>query len=108
MGGGPGMTGYKEPTQEYPQIRATLLLIPMAVLQCYRDVTLAGHGMYVNGIHFINNISRHINFMMWEHTTRAEDSTLHISIKQAKHVYMQWVLKVVKIIMDGQFECMSR
>ena len=67
--------------------------ITIEVLQCYRNVTLAGDVMYVNGIRFINTISYHINFMMAEHITNAESSTLQKSIKSLSASICRGVFK---------------
>ena len=61
--------------------------------------------MFINGIRFINAISRHVNFMTEEHIANAEASTLQESIRQVKQVYMQRGFKITIILMDGKFTC---
>ena len=100
------MTG-KNSIRSAPHIRETLIQLPVTILHFYRDVKLAGDVMYINSIRFINTISHHIKFMTEEHIANAEASTLQNSIKQLKRIYMQWVFKVVNILMGGQFECIN-
>ena len=61
--------------------------------------------MFIDGIHFINTISKHIKFMTAEHIANAEVSTLQESIRQVKQVYMQQGFKITNILMDGKFAC---
>ena len=53
----------KSPHISNPHIRATLMTTHVTILQSYRDVTLTGDVMYINGIRFINTISCQIKFM---------------------------------------------
>ena len=64
--------------------------------------------MFINGIRFINTISRHLKFMTSEHIANAYATTLQESIRQVKQVYMQRGFKITNIIMDGQFACIRR
>ena len=59
--------------------------------------------MFINGIHFINTISRHVNLITAKHTANAETSNLQESIRQVKQVYMQRGFKITNILMDGKF-----
>ena len=95
----------KTPLRRTPHIRATLLLIPMPVLQRCNYITLEVDVMYVNGIHFIDTISCHINFVMEEDIVNSEDSTMQNSTKQVKCVYMQQGFKADNILMGVQSEC---
>ena len=61
--------------------------------------------MFINGIRFINTISRYVNFMTAEHIANAEASTLQESISQVKQVYIQRGFKIANIFMDVQFTC---
>ena len=61
--------------------------------------------MFINGIRFINTVSRHVKFVTAEHIANAEVSTLQESIRQVKQFYMQQGFKITNILMDGQFEC---
>ena len=60
----------KTPRKSTPHSREKIIPIPATILQCYRNVTLEGYVMYVNGIHFINIISRHIKFMTDKHIAK--------------------------------------
>ena len=104
-GGGRGCLYGKTPLRRTPHIRATLLLIPMPVLQRCNYITLEVDVMYVNGIHFIDTISCHIKFVMKEDIVNAEDSTMQNSTKQVKCVYMQQGFKADNILMGVQSEC---
>ena len=61
--------------------------------------------MFVNGILFIKTISRHMKFMIEEHISNAEVTTLQESIRQVKYVYMQQGFKITNILTDRQFTC---
>ena len=61
--------------------------------------------MFINGIRFVNTISRHFDFMTAEHIANTEESKLQESIRQVKHVYMQRGFNITNILMDGQFTC---
>ena len=61
--------------------------------------------MFINGIHFINTISRHVNFMTAEHIANAEASTLQESIRKLKQVNMQRGFNITNILIYGQFNC---
>ena len=61
--------------------------------------------MFINGIRFINKISRHVKFMTAEHIANAEASTLQESTRQFKQVYMQQGFKITNILIDGQLTC---
>ena len=61
--------------------------------------------MFINGIRFVNTISRHIEFMTSEHIANAKASTLQESIRQVKQVYMHQGFKITNILMDGQIVC---
>ena len=61
--------------------------------------------MFINDIRFIKRVSRHANFMMEEHISNSEASTLQESIRQVKQVYMQCGFKINNILMDGKFTC---
>ena len=63
--------------------------------------------MFINGVRFINTISRHVKFMMAEHIANVEASTLQESIRQVKQVYMQRGFKITNILMDGKFLCIG-
>ena len=66
----------KTPRQKMPHIIGVILPLPTTILEIYKSVTLAGNIMLINGIRFINTISRHVSFMTAEHIANAEASTL--------------------------------
>ena len=104
-GGNLGCLKGKTPRQKTPHIRGEILPFPTTILEIYKSVTLAGDIMFINGIHFINKISRHVKFITVEHFANAKVSTLKESIRQVKKVYMQRGFKITNILMDGQFTC---
>ena len=59
--------------------------------------------MFINVIHFINTISKYVNFMTEEHIANAKVLTLQESIRQVKQVYMQRGFKITNILMGGKF-----
>ena len=63
--------------------------------------------MFINGIRFINTISRHVKFMKAEHIANAVASTLKESIRQVKQVYTKRGFKITNILMDGKFTCIQ-
>ena len=74
--GGLGCLKGKTPRQKMPHIRGEILLLPTNILERYESVALAGDIMFINGIRFINTISRHVKFMTEEHIAHAEAFTL--------------------------------
>ena len=72
------------PRQKYPHTRGEILPLPITILERYKNVTLTGYIMFINGIQFINTISRLVKFMTEEHITNAEASTLQESTRQVK------------------------
>ena len=86
-------------------IRGEISPLPTTILERYKSVTLEGDIMFINGIRFINTISRHVNFMTAEHIANAKASTLQESIRQVKKFYMQRGFKITNILMDGKFTC---
>ena len=88
-GGGLGGLKVKTPRQKTPHIRGLILPIPITILDRYKEVTIAWDIMFINGICFINTISRHIKFMTAEHIANTDATTLQEYIKQVKQVYMQ-------------------
>ena len=88
-----------------PLIIGEFLLLPITILERYKNVTLSGYIMFINGIRFINTIRRHVNVITAEHIANAEASTLKEFIRQVKQVYMQRGFKIANILMDGKFAC---
>ena len=72
----PGIPERKYPKTKMPHIRGEIFPLPITVLEMYKNVTLAGDIMFINGIRFINMISRHVNFMTAQYIANAEASTL--------------------------------
>ena len=95
----------KTPGQKTTHIRGEILPLPTTILEQYKSIKLAGNIMFINGIHFINTISRHVNLITAKHTANAETSNLQESIRQVKQVYMQRGFKITNILMGGQFTC---
>ena len=104
-GGNLGFLKGKTPRKKTPHTRGEILPLPTTILEQYKCIKLVGDIMFMNGIRFINTISRHINFMMAEHMANDESSTLQESIRQVKQVYMQRGFKITNFLMDGQFTC---
>ena len=67
-----GMPERKPPRQKTPHIRGEILPLPTNILERYKSVTLTGDIMFINGIRFINTISRHVKFMTAEHISNAK------------------------------------
>ena len=103
-GGNLGFLKGKHPKKN-PHIRRGILLLPTNILERYKILTLAGDIIFINGISFINRISRHVKFMTAEQIANTEASTLQKSISQVKQVYMHQGLKITNILMDVQFTC---
>ena len=88
-GGDLGCLKGKNPIHKTPHIRGEILLLPITILERYKNLTLAGDIIFINGIRFTNTISRHTKFMTAEHIANAEASELQESTRQVKQVYMQ-------------------
>ena len=99
FGGNLGCLKGKTLGKKLPHIIGSFLTIPITILERYKEVTLARDIMFINGIRFINTISRHIKFMMAENIANAEAKKLQESIRKVKQFYMQWVFKVTNILM---------
>ena len=76
LGGNLGCLKGETPRQKTPHIRGWILPLPTNILERYKSVTLAVDIMFINGIRFINPISRHVKFMTVEHIANAEALTL--------------------------------
>ena len=72
----PGMPERKKPKKKMPHIIGEILPLPTTTLERYKSVTLAGDIMFINGIRFINTVSRHVKFMTAENIANAEASML--------------------------------
>ena len=66
-GGNIGCLKENTPRQKMPHICRGILLIPITILERYKEITIASDTMFINGIRFMNTISRHIKFMTAEH-----------------------------------------
>ena len=64
------------PRQKTPHTRGGIFLIPITILERYKEITLSGDIMFINGIRFISTISGHVKFVTAEHIDNAEASTL--------------------------------
>ena len=95
----------KDPKTKTTHTREEILPILIIILDRYKEITLSGDIMFINGIHFINTISRHVKVITAEHIANAEASTLQESIRQFKQVYMQQGFNITNILMDGQLAC---
>ena len=79
--------------------------IPITILERYKEIKLAGDMIFINRIRFINNTWIHVNFMMEEHTSNKEASTLQEYIRQFNQVYMKWGFNINNILMYGKLRC---
>ena len=66
----------KDPERKMSHIRGEMFPFPIAILERYKNLTLAGDIMFINGICFINTISIHVKFMTAEYIANKEASTL--------------------------------
>ena len=66
----------KTKIKKTPHTRGEIYPLPITILKRYKIITLAGDIVFINGIRFINTISRHVKFMTEEHIANAEASTL--------------------------------
>jgi hypothetical protein len=95
-----GKTVRGKPTR----VETTLTDIPAHIMEHYRDLTLGGDIMFVNGIPFFMTISRNIKFGTAEMLKTQHNKTILAAIKQVKSVYMKRGFKIKHMLMDGQFE----
>ena len=84
LGKNPRMPVRKDPKTNFATHQRGNFPLPITILERYKNITPAGDIMFINGIRFINTISRHIKFMTTEHIDNAEASTLQESIRQVK------------------------
>ena len=69
------------PQRKYPKTKNAThqranFSLAITILERYKNATLAGDIMFINGIRFINTIVRHIKFMTAEHIANSKVSTL--------------------------------
>ena len=74
----------KDPKTKTSHIGGSILLIPITILERYKEATLLGRIMFINGIRFINTILRYLKFMTVEHIANAESATQQESIRKIK------------------------
>ena len=101
----PGVPESKDPKTKNATHQRGKFPLPITILESYKNITLAGDIIFINGIRFINTISRHVNLMTSKHIANAEASTLQESTRQVKQVYMQRGFQISNILMDGKFSC---
>ena len=73
-----------------PHIIGSILPMLITILERYKEITLAGDILFINGIYFINTISRHLKFIMAEYIANAEATTLEEFIKLDRLFNMEW------------------
>ena len=78
----------KTPRQKMPHIIGSILPILITILEIYKEIILAGVILFINGIFFINTISRHLKFKVAEYIANSEATTLQEYIQKVKQFYM--------------------
>ena len=105
MGGNIESLKGNTPRKKMPHIIGSILTMLITILERYKEITLAGDILFINGICFINIISRHLNFIMAEYIANAEATTLQEYIKQVRQFYMEWGFKLTNILVDRKSTC---
>ena len=75
--------------------------IPATILTHYKNVTLAGHIMFINMIPFFVTMSRHLRFSTAENVANQNMKTLLASMKQVKSTHMKRGFILTHVLMDG-------
>ena len=95
----------KTPRQKMPHIRGSIVSILITILDRYKEIILAWYILFINGIFFINTISRHLKFKVAEYIANSEATTLQESIQPFKQFYMYRGFKVTNILVERQLTC---
>jgi hypothetical protein len=85
-------------------VRNDQVNIPINIMRCYKDVTIACDIMFVNKLPFFMTISRHIKFGTAKMIKSAKSATLIAAIKQVRGAYLKRGFNITHILADGQFE----
>jgi hypothetical protein len=80
------------------------LKIPQAIIDLNKDVTLAADVMFVCGLGFLLSESRKLKFTTIEHVPRRTKPILVKSLNKVFNIYNYRGFKVVKALMDREFE----
>eukprot|EP00934_Nitzschia_sp_Nitz4_P002894 Nitzschia sp. Nitz4//scaffold489_size5144//2753//5083//NITZ4_009231-RA/size5144-processed-gene-0.2-mRNA-1//1//CDS//3329552900//2884//frame0 len=78
--------------------------LPPGVMQNYRDVTICGDLMHVNGITMLITVSRNIKFHTISVVNNKRTSTLLGQFRQLNKVYKRAGFRCCAALMDGAFE----
>ena len=80
--------------------------IPPSIPSRYKNVTIAGDVMTVNGIHFMVTISTKLRFGTSERIHALDAKTLLTAINRVFKLYATRSFQVTEFRADGQFECL--
>ena len=78
--------------------------VPKDILNKYKKFTLLCELMHINGIGFLNTISRHIMFATGIMIKNRKVKNIEDGIKQFQKLYLQRVFKITRIRADREFE----
>ena len=85
-------------------VRLEIEIIPVGILERYKDVTLTSDIMFVNKIRHFITIYRHIHFGTAEVITDAKTITLIQSVVNVSRVYKKRGSSISKLHVDGRFD----
>ncbi len=80
------------------------VMIPRAILERHKRVTLAINVMFVNGVPFLVSVSRGLNLITAEYIPSCTAKQLAAGIRRVMDVYSQGRLVVGTILTDNKFE----
>eukprot|EP00536_Pseudo-nitzschia_multiseries_P004997 jgi/Psemu1/11500/gm1.11500_g len=81
-----------------------ITLMPPAMMDQYSNVEIGAEMMFMNGIWFFINISRHIQFATVETISNAKAGMLTSCINNVRQTYAKRGFTVINAAMDKQFE----
>ena len=86
------------------QVNPVRVPIPSTVHERYKDVTLGGDVMFVNGQPFLTTISRNIHFSTVEALSDQSDKSLIPAFRNVQRIYSAGRFRIQFILLNGQFE----
>ena len=78
--------------------------IPEDVLQLYKTVPVAADIMFVNGVEFLFNISRHMKFTTVQYIRNITTGNIYRPLENINDVYYRLRIYVEAFYMDREFE----
>ena len=82
--------------------------VPQTILDQYKDITILCDLMHINGIGFLNTISRHIMFATGSMIKNRKFENIADGIMQVHKLYLQQVFNITHMHADYKFKPLSK